>query len=122
MTGLPTPTLTTPNKGNNKVNNKVNKVLLASCFALFFSGMAQAGNLKGTIVEENGGSIGDVSWEVQDQADFATKASGAGAQFSVNLAPGRYMIRVNGSHQGSKDVVMPESGDRTVRIEVKNFF
>lgn len=82
---------------------------------------AHAGELKATIVEENGGSIGKINWVVLSERDFAPVLQGQGSSIRAKLDPGRYIVSVDGDTQGRTSVKI-EKGTKLVKISTRKFY
>lgn len=100
---------------------KFNKILLST--TLFFSviGSVNAGVLKATIVEENGGKTGNITWTVVDERGFLPVLEGKGAFISANLSPGRYIVSVDGDTQGRESVSI-DQGVKLIKVSTRKFY
>lgn len=94
-----------------------------SASILFFSvfGTVNAGTLKATIVEENGGSIGKINWVVLDEQNFAPVLEGEGSSINASLDPGSYIVSVDGDTQG-REAVKIDKGTKSIKISTRKFY
>ncbi|GEM_PF-6452703 len=82
----------------------------------------QAGQLRGVIVEENGGPVGNVHWTVIDEKGFVPVSSGKGHRISVQLKPGRYIVNVHGDTQASEQVLIEKKAVTVIRVRTRKFY
>ena len=99
----------------------ITKVLSAATLLISVSGTANAGLLNATIVEENGGSIGVVTWTVIDEKGFIPVLEGKGGHIKADLDPGRYIVSVDGDTQG-REAVKIEKGVKSIKISTRKFY
>ena len=100
---------------------KVHGYLVSAMFGLMLLQPAQAGHLRGFIVEENGGPVGNVRWTVVDKKGFLPVGSGKGHHISVQLKPGHYIVNVDGDTQASEQVLI-EKGVTVIRVRTRKFY
>ena len=82
---------------------------------------AHAGELKATIVEENGGAIGNINWVVLSEKDFSPVLEGVGSHIRAKLDPGLYIVSVDGDTQGRTSVKI-DQGTKLVKICTRKFY
>ena len=82
---------------------------------------AHAGELKATIVEENGGVIGEINWVVISEQDFSPVLEGEGGSINAKLDPGLYIVSIDGDTQGRKSVKI-DQGIKSIKISTRKFY
>ena len=100
---------------------KSRQVLLSATLFFSVAGLVSAGVLKATIVEENGGATGSITWTVLDEKDFMPVLEGKGRFISARLAPGRYIVSVDGDTQGRASVKI-ENGVKSIKVSTRKFY
>lgn len=100
-----------------KIHYTMSAVLLGCTLA----SVVQAGSLHATIVEENRGAIGNVSWTVMDEKGFVPVHNGTGQNIQLNLKPGRYLISVHGDTQGQASVNI-DKGHKSIQVKTRKFY
>ena len=83
--------------------------------------VANAGELKATIVEENGGAIGEINWVVLSEKDFSPVLEGKGGSINAKLDPGLYIVSVDGDTQGRTSIKI-DKGIKLVKICTRKFY
>ena len=83
--------------------------------------VANAGELKATIVEENGGAIGEINWVVLSEKDFSPVLEGKGGSIHAKLDPGLYIVSVDGDTQGRTSIKI-DKGIKLVKICTRKFY
>ncbi len=101
-----------------KIIRQISVATLLLCSA--FSG-AHAGELKATIVEENGGSIGKINWVVLSERDFTPVLAGEGNSIRAKLDPGLYIVSVDGDTQGRTSVQI-DKGSKSIKVSTRKFY
>ncbi|MGB0845454.1 MAG: hypothetical protein ACPGSM_01970 [Thiolinea sp.] len=99
----------------------IKKILLTTTLLFSAQGVANAGILKATIVEENGGSTGEITWTVLSEQGFVPVLEGKGSSISANLDPGRYIVSVDGDTQG-REAVQIDKGIKSIKISTRKFY
>ena len=96
--------------------------LVLSCLlGLTAVSVANAGELKATIVEENGGAIGEINWVVLSEKDFSPVLEGKGGSIHAKLDPGLYIVSVDGDTQGRTSIKI-DKGIKLVKICTRKFY
>lgn len=99
----------------------IRQMLGGSILAFFAMGTAYAGELKATIVEENGGSTGKINWVVINEQDFSPVLQGEGRSIHAKLDPGLYIVSVDGDTQGRKSVKI-DKGIKSIKVSTRKFY
>ena len=97
------------------------RVAFACSLGLFAVSTAYAGELKATIVEENGGAIGKINWVVMSERNFSPVLEGQGSSIRAKLDPGLYIVSVDGDTQGRTSVKI-DKGIKLVKISTRKFY
>lgn len=93
----------------------------ALLLCLMVAGIVDAGELKATIVEENGGDIGEINWVVLSERDFSPVLEGQGNSIRAKLDPGLYIVSIDGDTQGRTSVKI-DKGIKLVKISTRKFY
>ncbi len=101
---------------------KIIRRMLGTTSLLFavLSGV-HAGELKVTIVEENGGAIGKINWVVLNEQNFTPVLEGEGSSIYAKLKPGLYIVSVDGDTQGRKSVQIDKEGT-AIKVSTRKFY
>ncbi len=94
-------------------------VILLLCLMIFST--VKAGELKATIVEENGGAIGKIHWVILCERDFSPVLEGEGNSIQAKLEPGLYIVSVYGDTQGRQSVKI-DQGSKSIKISTRKFY
>ena len=102
---------------------KISRKILGATLVLYLAvfNTAHAGELKATIVEENGGAIGEINWVVLSEQNFLPVLEGKGSFILAKLDPGLYIVSVDGDTQGRKSVKI-DKGTKSVKISTRKFY